>query len=365
MNLGGIGVTGNGCANGLAAQSDLIIGVGTRFTDFTSSSKWLYSGANVVTINASSFHANKLDAIPIVADAREGILALNARLKDYQAIYNEEIQAAKKAWDKEYTRLASVRYTGKDFVPENKVRMDDALEKFREATGGEICQTAALALIRSLIPSSAVVVAAAGSLPGCMQRMWTTDELYSYNMEYGYSCMGYEIAGAFGSKLACPDKEVYALCGDGSYNMLHSEMLTALQEGKKINVLLFDNASFGCINNLQMGQGVDALCTEARYRDGEKPIRDGNFMNIDYALSAKGYGYVTYTAKTMEELEFALKDALQKTKPTLIDIKVLPKTMTDGYGGWWNVGCSTLPRTDRGRNALKERKEKLSEARKY
>ena len=365
LNLGGIGVTGNGCANGLAAQSDLIIGVGTRFTDFTSSSKWLYSGANVVTINASSFHANKLDAIPIVADAREGILALNARLKDYQAIYNEEIQAAKKAWDKEYTRLASVRYTGKDFVPENKVRMDDALEKFREATGGEICQTAALALIRSLIPSSAVVVAAAGSLPGCMQRMWTTDELYSYNMEYGYSCMGYEIAGAFGSKLACPDKEVYALCGDGSYNMLHSEMLTALQEGKKINVLLFDNASFGCINNLQMGQGVDALCTEARYRDGEKPIRDGNFMNIDYALSAKGYGYVTYTAKTMEELEFALKDALQQTKPTLIDIKVLPKTMTDGYGGWWNVGCSTLPRTDRGRNALKERKEKLSEARKY
>ena len=269
------------------------------------------------------------------------------------------------AWDKEYARLASVRYTGKDFVPENKVRMDDALEKFKEATGGEICQTAALALIRKLIPANSVVVAAAGSLPGCMQRMWTTDELYSYNMEYGYSCMGYEIAGAFGSKLACPDKEVYALCGDGSYNMLHSEMLTALQEGKKINVLLFDNASFGCINNLQMGQGVDALCTEARYREGDKPIREGNFMNIDYALSAKGYGYVTYTAKTMEELEFALKDALKQTKPTLIDIKVLPKTMTDGYGGWWNVGCSTLPRTDRGKNALKERKEKLSQARKY
>ena len=262
-------------------------------------------------------------------------------------------------------RLCSVEYTGEDFVPENKARRADALEQFRKATGGVICQTAAVGLIRKMIPADAVVIGASGSLPGCLQRMWTTDAIGSYNMEYGYSCMGYEIAGAFGSKLACPDKEVYAMVGDGSYNMLHSEMLTAVQEGKKINVLLFDNASFGCINNLQMGQGVDALCTELRYRDGDAPIRAGEFMNVDYAMCARGYGFVTYTAKTMDELRNALEDSLRQTKPVLIDIKVLPKTMTDGYGSWWNVGCSDVPRTEGGKKALAERKAHLNEARKY
>ena len=129
--------------------------------------------------------------------------------------------------------------------------------------------------------------------------------------------MGYEIAGCLGSKLACPDKEVYAMVGDGSYLMLHSEMVTAIQEGIKINVLLFDNSSFGCINNLQMGQGVDALCTELRYRECGKQIRGGEFLNIDYAMNAKAYGFVTYTARNKQELEDAVKDSLKQTKPTL------------------------------------------------
>ncbi len=365
LNLGGIGATGNASANTVAEQADLIIGVGTRFTDFTTSSKWLYSGAQIVAINASDFHAEKLDSIAIRADALEGIAALDKALGDYKSGFTTEISDAKAAWDKEMERLCSVEYTGEDFVPENKARRADALEAFRKATGGVICQTAAVGLIRKMIPADAVVIGAAGSLPGCLQRMWTTDAINSYNMEYGYSCMGYEIAGAFGSKLACPDKEVYAMVGDGSYNMLHSEMLTAVQEGKKINVLLFDNASFGCINNLQMGQGVDALCTELRYRDGDAPIRAGEFLNVDYAMCARGYGFVTYTAKTMDELRDALADSLKQTKPVLIDIKVLPKTMTDGYGSWWNVGCSDVPRTEGGKKALSERKAHLDEARKY
>ena len=364
LNLGGIGVTGNACANTIAAKADLIIGVGTRFTDFTTSSKWLYAGAKVVTVNASYFHAEKLDAISVVGDAMTAIEELNGLLEGYKTAYTTEIADAKSAWDKEMDRLTSLRYK-EGMTPENAVRVDNVLEDFKKATGGEICQTTAVGLVRKLIPDNAIAVGAAGSLPGCLQRMWTTDSIDSYNMEYGYSCMGYEIAGALGSKMAKKDREVYAFCGDGSFHMLHSEMITALQEGLKINVLLFDNASFGCINNLQMNQGIDALCTEVRYRNGDNPIRKGEFMNIDYAAVARGYGYVAYTAKTVEELEFALKDSLKQESPVLIDIKVLPKTMTDGYGGWWNVGVSDVPRTEKGKDALGERLQKLSEARSY
>ncbi len=365
LNLGGVGVTGNASANTIAKNADTVIAIGSRLSDFTTSSKWIYANSKVITINASAFHASKLDSLKIVADAKEGITALDKALGDYKSAYTNEIAEAKRAWDEEMARLSSIEYPSEGFSPENKVRVENNLEDFSKATGGTICQTTALAIIRELIPEDAIVVAAAGSLPGCMQRMWTTDSLYSYNMEYGYSCMGYEIAGAFGSKLADEEKEVYALVGDGSYNMLHSEVITSLQEGKKINILLFDNASFGCINNLQMGQGIDALCTESRYRNGDEPIRYGEFMNIDYAMSAKAYGCVTYTAKTIDELKAALKDSLNQTKSTLIDIKTLPKTMTDGYGGWWNVGCSDIPRTEKGKSALEEKRAHLDEARKY
>ena len=364
LNLGGIGVTGNACANTVAAKADLIIGVGTRFSDFTTSSKWLYPNAKVVTVNVSPFHAAKLDAVTVLGDAEATLRKLDELLGDYRSSYGGEISEAKKNWDREYARLSAIEYSP-DMTPENEIRTADCLENYVRNVGGTICQTSAIALIRNIIPSDAIAVGASGSLPGCLQRMWTTDALYSYNMEYGYSCMGYEIAGAVGSKMACPDKEVYAFAGDGSFNMLHSEMLTAVQEHLKINVLLFDNASFGCINNLQMGQGIDSLCTELRSRNGNNPIREGDFMNVDYAAVAAGYGFKSYTARTMKELEKALKDSLKQTSPVLIDIKVLPKTMTDGYGSWWNVGVSEVPHGEKAENALAERKEKLSQARKY
>lgn len=365
LNLGGIGATGNLSANTIAAKADLIIGIGTRFSDFTTSSKWLFSQAKTASINASPFHAEKLDSISVVADAAEGIKALEMHLEGYKSSYTSEISDAARLWAKEMERLTALEYSGGDFVPENSAHMPDSLKAFKEATGGDICQTTAIGIIRGAIPDDAVVVGASGSLPGCLERMWTTDAVGSYNMEYGYSCMGYEIAGAFGAKLACPQSEVYAFVGDGSYNMMHSEMITAVQEGKKINILLFDNASFGCINNLQMEQGVDSLCTETRYRNGGDPIREGCFMNIDYAMCAKGYGFVTYTAKTADELKAALADSLKQTKSVLIDIKTLPKTMTGGYESWWNVGCSMLPRTQRGVEALDEKITRLNRARKY
>ncbi len=364
LNVGGIGVTGNSSANTLAKDCDLIIAVGTRFTDFTTASKSLYADKKVAALNMSDFHASKLDAIKAVGDAKAGITAVDELLGDYKSCYTGEISKAKENWDKEMQRLVGITADGA-YEPEIQDRMPDAIEAFVKAHGKAMAQTAAIGVIRRCIPNDAIIVGSAGSLPGDLQRMWTSDEKDSYNMEYGYSCMGYEIAGCLGSKMARPDKEVYAMVGDGSYLMLHSEMVTAIQEGIKINVLLFDNASFGCINNLQMGQGVDSLCTELRYREADKPIREGEFLNIDYAMCAKGYGFVTYTARNAKELEEAIADSLKQTKPTLIDIKVLPKSMTHGYDGWWNVGCTQNPRNAKEKSALNEKKEMLEKARKY
>ena len=221
-----------------------------------------------------------------------------------------------------------------------------------------------MATVRRLIPADAICVGAAGSLPGDLQRMWTSDSRYSYNMEYGYSCMGYEIAGAFGSKLADPEKEVYAMCGDGSYLMLHSELVTSVQEHKKINVLLFDNSGFGCINNLEMSNGIGNLATEFRFRDENGELL-GDLVPIDFAKAASGYGVKTYTAKTPEELEAALLDSQKQTVSTLIDIKVLPKSMTDGYGAWWNVGVASTSQNEAVRAAYENKQENLKKARKY
>lgn len=349
-NLGGLGVTGNAAANAILKKADLVLALGTRFSDFTTASKTLYADKPVVTINASRFHAEKLSATAVVGDVKACLELLESMLVGYKSRFVKEIRAAKEAWDKEMQRLTSIEYT-EDLVPEVKNMVATTLKDFNRATGAALCQTTAIGIVREEIAKDAIVVAASGSLPGCMQRMWTTDALYSYNMEYGYSCMGYEIAGAFGSKLASPAQEVYAMVGDGSFLMLHSEMVTARQEGKKIVVLLFDNGGFGCINNLQMGKGIDSLATELRY--GAEAGTD--FVAIDYAKVAEGYGYRGLTARTPEELRAALKEARAAEGGVLIDIKVLPKTMTDGYeGGFWQVGINRMPRNAKQQSALDE-----------
>lgn len=349
-NLGGLGVTGNAAANAIALKADFVLGIGTRFSDFTTASKTLFKKAKVATINVSAFHANKLNAVRARGDAKLTVEALDKLLKRYKSAYKSEIADARAMWEKEYNRLSGIQYSA-SLVPEVKNMTPTTVEDFRKASGAALCQTTALALIRNMIPADAIVVGASGSLPGCMQRMWTTDAKDSYNMEYGYSCMGYEIAGALGSKLAEPSREVYAMVGDGSYLMLHSEMVTAVQEGVKINIMLFDNGGFGCINNLQMGKGIRSLATEFRYgAKAETP-----YVPVDYAMSAKAYGFVSYTARTVEELEAALQASLKEEKPVLIDIKVLPKTMTDGYeGGWWQVGCTRAPRNEKQKLALED-----------
>lgn len=365
-NLGGVGVTGNSSGNVIAKEADVILGVGTRFSDFTTGSKSLFrADAKVLTINTSRFDAYKLGAVKLVADAKLGLEALSAVMKEnnYRSAYTNEIEAARDGWAKEMQFLADYKYD-ENFKPLIAAGDKRTIPEFVEKIGGRLTQTSAVAKVRDLIPADAICVGAAGSLPGDLQRMWTSDSRYSYNMEYGYSCMGYEIAGAFGSKLADPEKEVYAMCGDGSYLMLHSELVTSVQEHKKINVLLFDNSGFGCINNLEMSNGIGNLATEFRFRDENGDLL-GDLVPIDFAKAASGYGVKTYTAKTMEELEFALLDSQKQTVSTLIDIKVLPKSMTDGYGAWWHVGVASTSQNEAVKTAYENKKANLEKARKY
>lgn len=368
-NLGGIGVTGNLAANTIAKEADLVIGIGTRFTDFTTASKQLFQNEEVefLNINISEFHANKLDALKVIADVKEGLLALIDELQaiEYQSSYTVEITDAKEAWETELARLHNIRFTGQGFTPEVEGHFDENLNEYVDALGTELTQTAVIGQINTLLDEDSIIVGAAGSLPGDLQRMWVPRKPNTYHMEYGYSCMGYEVAGALGAKLAEPSKEVYAMVGDGSYQMLHSELVTSLQENKKINVLLFDNSGFGCINNLQMGNGMGSFGTEFRYRNQETRKLNGAIMKIDFAASAAGYGVKTYQVTSMEQLQEALKDAKKQTVSTLIDIKVLPKTMTNGYDSWWHVGVAEVSNSQSVQAAYEDKISNLQQARSY
>ena len=365
MNLGGVGVTGNLAANTIARSADLIIAIGTRLSDFTTGSKELYGKTKMVSVNIGAFDAAKMDATMVIGDAKATLELAHEALsaKGYESGYRGEIEAAKKAWEEEYAALAAYRY-GENFQPIVEARNEGSIEEFVEVTGGTITQVSAITLIRETIDPDAIIVGASGSLPGDLQRMWTTDCKDAYQMEYGFSTMGYEVSAALGAKLARPGQEVYSMCGDGAFLLMHSELITSLQEGKKINVLLFDNAGFGCINNLQMGNGIGNLATEFRYRDVQGGL-NGGIMPIDYAMVARGYGCKTYTATTLEELKAALEDAKKQTVSTLIDIKALPKTMTEGYNSWWNVGLASVTSVPAQQKAYENLISNREKARKY
>lgn len=368
LNLGGIGATGNLAANTIAKEADLVIGVGTRYTDFTTSSKWQFQNPEVafLNINIAPFDAYKMDGVRVVADAKAALEAICEELKKtgYKAAYTTEIKEARDKWFKELDRLANAQY-GKDFKPEIAGQRDEVIEEFGQRFGSYLTQTRVLAILNDMIDDNAIVVGSSGSLPGDMQRMWKPKAPDTYHMEYGYSCMGYEINAALGVKMARPDVEVYSMVGDGSYMMLHSELITSIQERKKINVVLFDNASFGCINNLQMGHGMGSFGTEFRMRNEQTGKLDGELMSIDFAKCAEGYGCKTYRVRTEQELRYAIEDAKKQTVSTLIDIKVLPKTMTHDYESWWRVGNAEVARKPEITKATEEINEHLKQARKY
>jgi len=317
LNLGGIGVTGGQAANVIAKQADLIIAVGTRLSDFTTCSKWLFKeDAKVLAINICPFDAIKMQAEPILADAREALTALCA--VDYHAGYGGEIGREISEWNK-----IADGYTTQE-LPQG------------------LSQTRALGEINRFMRAEDIAVGAAGSLPGDMQRLWRAAGRDTYHMEYGYSNMGYEINGALGVKLACPEREVYTFFGDGSWLMAHSEVLTAVQEGLRIHFCLFDNAGWGCIESLQNNQGNETFGTVFKKRNPQTGALDGEPLPVDFAKIAEAYGLKAYTVRTVDELRAALADGLQQSAPVLYDIKVAPKTMTPGFASWWRVGVAEV-----------------------
>ncbi len=338
LNLGGIGVTGGKAANVIARDADLIIGVGTRFSDFTTSSKWLFNERRkVLAVNVCPFDAYKMDAEAIVADAREALVALTESCADYKSTYTDEIKSAKEEWDSIVDEYYST-----------------------ELPGG-LSQPLALGIINEFMDDGDIALGAAGSLPGDMQRLFRPTGNRSYHMEYGYSNMGYEVNGALGAKLACPDKEVYAFCGDGSFLMGHSELYTSIQEGLKINICLFDNMGWGCIENLQNNQGTETFGTVFRARNPKTGMLDGDEIDVDFAKIAEAYGAKAYTIRTSDELKAAIEDAKKQKVSCLFDIKVLPKTMTPGYESWWRVGVAEVSKSETVAAAYKDMKKHIDE----
>ncbi|MCQ2787152.1 MAG: 3D-(3,5/4)-trihydroxycyclohexane-1,2-dione acylhydrolase (decyclizing) [Bacilli bacterium] len=303
--LGGIGVTGTYASNIIAKDADVVIAVGTRLSDFTTGSKRLFKNKDVkfVTINNNRYHAYKYDAVKAVGDAKATLIALGNKLRKikYVSKYKNEIKSAKEKWNKELKHLGSIVYTGKNFEPIIKARDPRTIPEFTKLTKSVLTQTAALATLNRVVDKDATVITAGGSLPSCMQRMWRTNKRGGYHAEYGYSCMGYEVAATLGVKFAEPNNEVYAVVGDASFQMLHSEIMTIMQEKQKVNILVFDNCGFGCINNLEMNHGIGSLATEFRYTNGKKPCE--KLIPVNYAKIGEGYGMKTYTCKSVLDLE--------------------------------------------------------------
>ncbi len=346
LNLGAIGVTGSLSANLQAKEADLIIGVGTRYSDFTTSSKsaFRFGETKVLSINANGSDAAKLGGTALTADAREGLTALRETLtaQGYRTAYDAGVlESRKREWDAEVDRL------------------------YAEEHPDGLSQTRALGVINETIEPSSVVVCAAGSLPGDLHRVWRSSEPKTYHMEYGFSCMGYEVSGAFGAALAEPEREVYALVGDGGYLMLHSELVTSLQENRKITVLLFDNHGFQCIHNLQRGHGSDGFGNEFRYRSQQTGRLTGDYMPIDFAAHARSLGAKAYKAGNAEELREALRLAKAETISTLIEIPVVPGTNTSGYESWWRVDVPEVSVSDKVAEAHGAMKAKIREAGPY
>jgi 3D-(3,5/4)-trihydroxycyclohexane-1,2-dione acylhydrolase (decyclizing) len=331
LNLGAMGVTGTHGANIMAREADLIIGIGTRYSDFTAASKTAFQNPDVrfININVAEFDAHKHNALPLIGDAKVTLEELLVGLAGYRT--SDDYQARAKnfnaEWDAEVSRIYNLEH------------------------GPLISQGEVIGVVNTLSRSQDVVLCAAGSMPGDLHKLWRTRDPKGYHLEYGYSCMGYEIAGGLGAKMADPEREVYVMVGDASYLMMNSEIVTAVQEGIKLNIIVVDNHGYASIGGLSKSVGSDGFGTKYRYRTDSGHL-DGEVLPIDFAANAASLGAHVIKAASRDELADAIQTAQQMAHTVCIVIETDRRQRVDGYESWWDVAVaevSTNPEVQKAR----------------
>ena len=342
QEVGAMGVTGTPGANILAREADLIIGIGTRYSDFTSASKTAFQNSAVrfININVAEFDAYKHAALPLTGDAMATIEELHDVVSVYAVDdgYRQRIATFRAEWDAEVDRICRVR------------------------NESPVSQGELIGLVNSLVQAQDTMINAAGSLPGDLHKLWRTKRPGGYHMDYGYSCMGYEIAGGLGVKMADPKREVYVLVGDGSYLMMAQEIVTSLQEGYKLNIILLDNHGFSSIGGLSRSCGNDGMGTNYRYRRGD--AYDGELLPVDFVGNAASLGAWATRAKNRSELSTAMAEAARQPQTTVIVVETSYDQRVPGYESWWDVSIAEVSEKDSVRSAraeyeLARKKERL------
>jgi 3D-(3,5/4)-trihydroxycyclohexane-1,2-dione acylhydrolase (decyclizing) len=338
QQLGAVGVTGTPGANIMAREADLIVGIGTRYSDFTTASKTAFQNPSVrfININVAEFDAYKHSALPLTGDARLTIAELQDALGSYSVedSYRARTNDFRVRWEVEVDRIYGV-------------------QKTPPVTQGEV-----IGIVNNFTKPSDIVICAAGSLPGDLHKLWRTRQPGGYHMEYGFSCMGYEIAGGLGVKMADQSREVYVMIGDGSYLMLAQEIVTSLQEGYKINIVLLDNHGFSSIGGLSRACGNEGLGTNYRYRRGQK--YDGEIVPVDFAANAESLGAWVTKAATADELKAALAACQQQDRTSVVVIETSYDERVSGYESWWDVPIAEVSE----RESVKAARREYEEARK-
>jgi 3D-(3,5/4)-trihydroxycyclohexane-1,2-dione acylhydrolase (decyclizing) len=324
--VGGVGSTGSPVANALAREADIIIGIGTRYSDFTSASRTAFQNPDVrfVNLNVTPLDAAKQGATSLVADARHGIEALHASLAGYRVedAYTAAFTEHRNRWDAVVDAALSL---GHQPLP---------------------AQTEVIGALAEVMEPRDVVVQAAGSLPGDLQMLWRARDVKQYHVEYGYSCMGYEIAGALGVKMAAPDREVFAMVGDGSYLMMAQEIVTAVSEGIKLNILLVQNHGFSSIGSLSESLGSQRFGTQYRFRNARTGMLDGARLPIDLAANAESLGADVLRVSTIDELRIALRKSRAAQRTTVVHIETDPLAPVPSAESWWDVPVAEVSALD-------------------